>query len=74
VCDRKASTVFYINIVLLQGSSLSLYLFIVFHCELINRVEAHTRCLFADNPLCTYQTTHLKKMSTNYRVPIKKTE
>ena len=46
---EKTSKVFVINIGLPQGSSLSPYLFIVYHSDLINCLGAHSRHLFADN-------------------------
>ena len=51
VFGDKSSEVFRINIGLPQGSSLSPYLFIVFHCDLMNSIEAHSGHLFADD-LC----------------------
>ncbi|CAF4436062.1 unnamed protein product [Rotaria sp. Silwood2] len=47
----KSSEVFHINIGLPQGSSLSPYLFIVFHCDLVQSCGAHSGHLFADD-LC----------------------
>jgi hypothetical protein len=49
VFGEKTSKVFNINIGLPQGSSLSPYLFIVFHCDLINCLGAHSSHLFADD-------------------------
>ena len=46
---EKTSTMFNINIGLPQGSNLSPYLFIVFHCDLINCLGAHSCHLFADD-------------------------
>jgi len=51
VFGEKSSEVFYINIGLPQGSSLSPYLFIVFHCDLIKCIGAHSGHIFADD-LC----------------------
>ena len=47
--SEKISEVFDINIGLPQGSSLSLYLFIVYHIDLINCLGAHSGHLFADD-------------------------
>jgi hypothetical protein len=47
----KSSEVFRINIGLPQGSSLSPYLFIVFHCDLVHAIGAHSGHIFADD-LC----------------------
>ena len=49
VFGEKTSKIFNINIGLPQGSSLSPYLFIVFHCDLINCIGAHSGHLFADD-------------------------
>ena len=46
---EKTSKVFDINIGLPQGSSLSPYLFIVYHSDLINCLGAHSGHLFADD-------------------------
>lgn len=51
VSGDSASDTFDINIGLPQGSSLSPYLFIVFHCDLIKCIGAHSGHLFADD-LC----------------------
>ena len=48
---EKSSETFDINIGLPQGSSLSPYLFIVFHCDLIQHIGAHSSHIFADD-LC----------------------
>ena len=55
VFGDKFSEVFEINIGLPQGSSLSPYLFIVFHCDLIKCIGAHSGHLFADD-LCVIIT------------------
>ena len=49
VFGEKTSKIFDIDIGLPQGSSLSLYLFIVFHCDLINYLGSHSGHLFADD-------------------------
>ena len=49
VFGEKASEVFDINIGLPQGSSLSPYLFIVYHSDLINCLGAHSGHIFADD-------------------------
>lgn len=49
VFGEKTSRIFDIDIGLPQGSSLSPYLFIVFHCDLINCLGAHSGHLFADD-------------------------
>jgi len=49
VFGEKTSKILKINIGLPQGSSLSPYLFIVFHCDLINCIDAHSGHLFADD-------------------------
>ena len=49
VLGEKASEVFDINIGLPQGSSLSPYLFTVYHSDLINCLGAHSGHLFADD-------------------------
>jgi hypothetical protein len=49
VFGEKTSKIFDINIGLPQGSSLSPYLFIVFHCDLTNCLGAHSGHLFADD-------------------------
>ena len=46
---EKTSEVFDINIGFPQGSSLSPYLFIVYHSDLINCLGAHSGHLFADD-------------------------
>ena len=46
---EKTSEVFHINIGLPQGSSLSPYLFIVYHSDLINCLGAHSGHFFADD-------------------------
>ena len=46
---EKTSNVFDISIGLPQGSSLSPYLFIVFHSDLINCLGAHSAHIFADD-------------------------
>ena len=46
---EKTSDIFEISIGLLQGSSLSPFLFIVFHSDLINYLGAHSCHLFADD-------------------------
>ena len=48
---KTVSTTFDINIGLPQGSSLSPYLFVVFHCDLVHRLGAHSGHVFADD-LC----------------------
>ena len=51
VFGDKSSEVFHINIGLPQGSSLSPYLFIVFHCDLVQTIGVHSGHIFADD-LC----------------------
>ena len=51
VIGETESDVFDINIGLPQGSSLSPYLFVVFHSDLIQSIGAHSGHLFADD-LC----------------------
>ena len=51
VFGEQSSETFNISIGLPQGSSLSPYLFVVFHCDLINTIGAHSGHLFADD-LC----------------------
>ena len=48
-CGEIRSDTFEINIGLLQGSSLSPYLFMVYHCDLIKCIGAHSDHLFADD-------------------------
>jgi len=57
LCDRcayvsfgdKASKIFHTHIGLPQGSSLSPYLFIVYHCDLVASLNAHSSHIFADD-------------------------
>ena len=49
VFGENTSEVFDINIGLPQGSSLSPYLFLVYHSDLINCLGAHSGHLFADD-------------------------
>jgi hypothetical protein len=49
VFGKTSSQEFYIYIGLPQGSSLSPYLFVVFHCDLITCVGAHSSHVFADD-------------------------
>jgi hypothetical protein len=51
VFGEKKSDKFQIDIGLPQGSSLSPYLFVVYHCDLIHCLGAHSGHLFADD-LC----------------------
>jgi hypothetical protein len=51
IYGEKSSDTFDINIGLPQGSSLSPYLFIVFHCDLVQCIGAHSGHIFADD-LC----------------------
>lgn len=49
VFGEKVSKIFDINIGVPQGSSLSQYVFIVFHCDIINCLGAHSGHLFSDD-------------------------
>ena len=49
IFGKKTSNIFDINIGLSQGSSLSPYLFVAFHSDLINCIGAHSSHIFADD-------------------------
>lgn len=49
VFGDKTSDIFNVNIEVPQGISLSPYLFIVFHSDLINHLGAHSGHIFADD-------------------------
>ena len=59
---EKTSDVFDINVGLPQGSSLSPYLFIVFHSDLINCLGAHSCHLFADDLNVLIKPPIMKKL------------
>ena len=59
---EKTSDVFHIDIELPQGSSLSPYLFIVFHSDLINYLGAHSCHLFADDLSVLIKPPIMKKL------------
>jgi Reverse transcriptase (RNA-dependent DNA polymerase) len=60
---EKTSDIFDINIGLPQGSSLSPYLFIVFHCDLINCLGAHSGHIFADDLSVLIRPPIMKKLA-----------
>ncbi|CAF3413917.1 unnamed protein product [Rotaria socialis] len=49
IFGENKSDIFYTYVGLPQGSSLSPYLFIVYHCDLVACVDAHSSHLFADD-------------------------
>lgn len=49
VFDNRKSKIIDMNVGLPRGSSLSPYLFIVLHCDLVNYLSAHSAHLFADD-------------------------
>ncbi len=49
IFGERKSKVFSTYIGLPQGNSLSPYLFIVYHCDLVTRVGAHSSHIFADD-------------------------
>ena len=46
---ENKSKIFYIHADLPQGSSLSPYLFIVYHCDIVSCVSSHSSNIFADD-------------------------
>ncbi|CAF4622203.1 unnamed protein product, partial [Rotaria socialis] len=61
---EKTSKIFNINIGLPQGSSLSPYLFIVFHSDLTNYLGAHSCHLFADDLCVLIKPPIMKKLGS----------
>ncbi|CAM2707658.1 unnamed protein product [Rotaria socialis] len=61
---EKTSKIFNINIGLPQGSSLSPYLFIVFHSDLTNCLGAHSCHLFADDLCVLIKPPIMKKLGS----------
>jgi len=49
VFGQNTSKIFFTYVGLPQGSSLSQYLFIVYHCDLVACVGAHSSHIFADD-------------------------
>ena len=49
IFGESSSDIFYTYVGLPQGSSLSPYLFIVYHCDLVACVGAHSSHIFADD-------------------------
>jgi hypothetical protein len=60
---EKRSDKFNINIGLPHGSSLSPYLFIVYHCDLIHCLGAHSAHIFADDLCVLIRAPIIKRLS-----------